>query len=60
MSCLPSTTWTSTSLFNELVKSTDAYKNGNIIYLTSEAWYTIAGGVNSTLTMLNDLEAIIK
>ena len=47
-------------LDNELVKSTDAYKNGNIIYLTSEAWYTIAGGVNSTLTMLNDLEAILK
>ena len=43
---------------NELVMETDAYKNGNIIYLAHPAvWYTAEGGINALETMLADLEA---
>lgn len=43
---------------NELVMSTDAYKNGNIIYLEHPAvWYTAEGGINALDLMLQDLES---
>ena len=42
---------------NELVKETDAYKNGNIVYLENPAvWYTAEGGKTALDTMLSDLE----
>lgn len=42
---------------NELVKGTDAYKNGNIVYLEHPAvWYTAEGGINALDLMLQDLE----
>ncbi len=42
---------------NELVKGTDAYKNGNIVYLAHPAvWYTAEGGINALDLMLQDLE----
>lgn len=42
---------------NELVKSTDAYKNGNIIYLENPTiWYTAEGGIEALNIMLQDLE----
>lgn len=42
---------------NELVMGTDAYKNGNIIYLSSPAvWYTAEGGITALNLMLADLE----
>lgn len=42
---------------NELVMSTDAYKNGNIIYLKNPAvWYTAEGGITALDIMLQDLE----
>lgn len=42
---------------NELVVSTDAYKNGNIVYLAHPAvWYTAEGGVTALDLMLQDLE----
>ena len=42
---------------NELVKSTDAYKNGNLIYLAHPAvWYTAEGGIHALDLMLSDLE----
>lgn len=45
-------------LENELVKGTDAYKNGNIVYLEhSASWYTAEGGIQALDTMLSDLEA---
>lgn len=47
-------------LDNELVKSTNAYKNNKIVYLNSVAWYTVAGGINSTETMLKDIDQAIK
>ena len=47
-------------LDNELVKSTNAYKNNKIVYLNSVAWYTVAGGINSTETMIRDIDQAIK
>lgn len=44
---------------NDLVKKTDAYKNGNIVYLSPTAWYLAEGGIESTNIMLQDLENII-
>lgn len=42
---------------NELVMDTDAYKNGNIIYLEHPAvWYTAEGGITALDIMLQDLE----
>lgn len=42
---------------NELVMETDAYKNGNIVYLEHPAvWYTAEGGINALDIMLQDLE----
>ncbi len=40
---------------NELIKETDAYKNGNIIYLNSEIWYVASGGLSGTMTMIKDI-----
>ncbi len=43
---------------NELVMGTDAYKNGNIVYLAHPAvWYTAEGGVTALDVMLQDLES---
>lgn len=42
---------------NELVMGTDAYKNGNVVYLSHPAvWYTAEGGVTAMDLMLQDLE----
>ncbi len=42
---------------NELVMGTDAYKNGNIVYLAHPAvWYTAEGGITALDLMLSDLE----
>lgn len=42
---------------NELIQGTDAYKNGNIVYLEHPAvWYTAEGGVTALDVMLQDLE----
>ena len=47
---------------NQLVMKTDAYKNGNIIYLDNPAvWYTAEGGITALDIMLQDLEgALLK
>ena len=42
---------------NELVVDTDAYRNGNIIYLAHPAvWYTAEGGITALDLILQDLE----
>ena len=42
---------------NELVKGTDAYQNGHVIYLAHPAvWYTAEGGITALDLMLQDLE----
>lgn len=47
---------------NELVMKTDAYQNGNIVYLEHPAaWYTAEGGITALDYMLADLEgALLK
>ncbi|MCR1843352.1 siderophore ABC transporter substrate-binding protein [Murimonas intestini] len=42
---------------NELVQKTDAYKEGNIVYLTPTVWYLAEGGITAMDVMLSDLEA---
>lgn len=43
---------------NELVMSTDVYKNVNLIYLAHPAvWYTAEGGITALDLMLQDLES---
>ena len=45
---------------NELVMGTDAYKNGNVVYLEHPAvWYTAEGGINALDLMLQDLESVL-
>ena len=42
---------------NQLVMESDAYKNGNIVYLEHPAvWYTAEGGITALDIMLTDLE----
>lgn len=45
---------------NQLVEQTDAYKNGNIVYLNAVNWYTVAGGYQSTLGMIEEVVNAIK
>lgn len=46
---------------NELVKGSDAYKNGKIIYLEHpNVWYTAEGGITALDVMLKDLESQLK
>ena len=43
---------------NELVKGTDAYQNGHVVYLAHPAvWYTAEGGITALDLMLQDLES---
>ena len=47
-------------LENELVESTDAYKNGHVVYLAhSNVWYTAEGGIQALNEMLSDLESAL-
>lgn len=47
-------------LNNDIVNSTKAHKNGNIIYLSAVVWYISEGGVNAMDIMLSDLEKALK
>lgn len=43
---------------NDLIKETNVYKNGNIVYFIEHAnvWYTATGGIQALDVMLSDLE----
>ncbi|MGL5259270.1 MAG: siderophore ABC transporter substrate-binding protein [Lachnospiraceae bacterium] len=41
---------------NEIVAQTQAYINGNIVYLTPTAWYLVGGGITGLDIMLSDIE----
>ena len=45
---------------NELVKKTNAYKNGKIIYLDPVNWYIAGNGVASTKLLVEDVKAALK
>lgn len=44
---------------NELVKKTNAYKNGKIIYLDAVNWYIAGNGITSTQSMIEEVKAAI-
>ena len=50
----------STSLDNDIIKNTNAYKNDKIVNLSADVWYTIAGGIDSTNTMIDEIAEAIK
>ena len=45
---------------NELVKTTDTYKNNKIIYLDSQAWYVGGVGFKAVNTRISEIENAIK
>ncbi|MEH6991454.1 siderophore ABC transporter substrate-binding protein [Neobacillus drentensis] len=45
---------------NELVKKTNAYKNGKIIYLDAVNWYIAGNGITSTQSMVEEVKAAIE
>lgn len=45
---------------NTLVKQTNAYKNGKIVYLDSEAWYLAGGGIKSINIMLDEIGKVFN
>jgi len=45
---------------NNLVKETDAYKNGNIVYLSPDFWYLSGGGLVSVQEMVNEISEALK
>lgn len=44
----------------ELVKNTEAYKSGRIIYLDSEAWYVGESGIKAMNKRISDIENAVK
>lgn len=45
---------------NELIMKTEAYQNGNIVYLEHPSiWYTAEGGITALDVMLQDLESVL-
>lgn len=45
---------------NDVVKSTKAFKNNGIIYLNTENWYTVSGGIQSMTKMIEEISATMK
>ncbi len=45
---------------NELVKKTNAFKNGKIIYLDAVNWYIAGNGVQSTISMVEEVKAALN
>lgn len=44
---------------NELVKTTKAYENGNIVYVNPQAWYVGGSGIMAIDTVLSDIETAL-
>lgn len=45
---------------NEFIEGTQAYENGNIIYLDPDYWYLSGGGLVSVQEMVNEIQAGIE
>lgn len=50
----------SSTMENEIINETDAYKNSKIHYLNAESWYITAGGFTGTDRMLDEVEASLN
>jgi len=48
------------TLDNELVKMTNAYKEGNIVYLDANYWYLSGGGLMSVEEMIRQVANAVK
>ena len=44
---------------NELIKTTKAYENGNIIYVNPQAWYVGGSGLMAIDTIISDMEIAV-
>ena len=47
------------SIENDLVKKTNAYKDGKIIYLDPDYWYLSGGGLQSVKEMVEEVEEVL-
>ncbi|PRX72738.1 iron complex transport system substrate-binding protein [Cohnella sp. SGD-V74] len=45
---------------NDLVKKTNAYKNGKIVYLNPNFWYLSGGGLNTELEMVKEAAQAVQ
>ncbi|MFS0784367.1 siderophore ABC transporter substrate-binding protein [Bacillus sp. 1P06AnD] len=50
---------TKKTIENDLVKKTNAYKNGHIVYLDPDYWYLSGGGLESVSEMVNEISSAI-
>ena len=45
---------------NDLIKSTDAYRNNRITYLDAHVWYVSSGGLSGTRKMVEEIELSLE
>jgi iron complex transport system substrate-binding protein len=45
---------------NDVVKSTRAYKNKGLIFLNTEIWYTVSGGIQSMTKMIDEISDVVS
>lgn len=45
---------------NDVIKSTKAFKNNSIVYLNTENWYTVSGGIQSMTKMIEEISTVVK
>lgn len=50
----------SAAMDNDIIKETQAYKNGKIHYLNPEVWYITSGGFTGTGVMLDEVSASLE
>lgn len=53
-------TLASQTLNNDLVNETNAAKNDKIVYLDPDTWYLSGGGIQSVVSMIEEVEAALK
>lgn len=46
-------------LDNELIKRTNAFQNGNVVYLNAANWYTSIGGLASMEAMIKEINSVL-
>ena len=45
---------------NDIVKNTNAFKEGKIVYLDPNYWYLSGGGLESLVKMIEDVQKAVK
>jgi iron complex transport system substrate-binding protein len=50
----------SSTMENDMIRETEAFKNDKIHYLSAEAWYITSGGFTGTGRMLDEVEASLN